>query len=826
MDPIPKRGPIALMTICVVILFLAAFQTAAAQKAMYRTPPQALIDIVDAPPTPLVSIGPNRQWLLLMHRPSLPSIAELAQPELRLAGLRINPKTNGPSRSSYYTKLILLRIEDGHERAIAGLPDAARIADVEWSPDGTHIAFTITGDNGVRLYVADIESGHARMLLDYRLNNVSGNPFSWLSDNRTLLCRVLPEGRGPAPETPEVPTGPIVQQNLGKEAPARTYQDLLKNPHDEALFEHYMTAQCLLVSLDGKTKKLGHPGIIRDVSSSPDRRYILAQIIHRPYSYIVPLYRFPMRIEVWDMDGNVVREVADLPLAEEIPIVFDAVRPGPRSVGWRSDVPATLYWTEAQDGGDPRVESEVRDKVLTLPAPFNGDSIALASLGLRFGGVTWGDTDLALVSERWRKTRQTRTWIVKPGAPAETPRLLFDRSSEDRYSDPGRPMTRRTPAGRSVLLTADGGSTLFFAGDGASPEGDRPFLDRRVLPQAGESQATRLWRSEAPYFERPVDFIDEDRRFVLTQRESLTEPANYFVRDLETGTFRQLTHFPHPTPQLANVQKELIRYDRADGVQLTATLYLPPDYAPSDGPLPLLMWAYPREYKSADAAGQVRTSPYRFVGIRPSGPLPWLALGYAILDGPAMPIIGEGDEEPNDTYIEQLVSNAQAAVDEVVRRGVADPARIAIAGHSYGAFMTANLLAHCDLFAAGIARSGAYNRSLTPFGFQAEPRSFWEAPEIYFAMSPFMHAADIDEPILLIHGQADNNSGTFPLQSKRMYAALKGAGATVRLVMLPHESHGYRARESVLHMLWEMTEWLDLYVKKARQQETIVSGSR
>ena len=507
-----------------------------------------------------------------------------------------------------------------------------------------------------------------------------------------------------------------------------------------------------------------------------------------------------------------------MPLAEEIPIVFDSVAPGPRSFGWRDDASATLYWTEAQDGGDPRVMTDVRDIVHMLPAPFLGDPMALVSLGFRYQGVLWGDDNLALVSERWRKTRRSRTWVVEPGIQNEDPQLLFDRSSEDRYSDPGRPLTRSTALGRSVLLTADDGKTLFYTGEGASPEGDRPFLDKRTLLAGDESQVVRLWRSEVPYYEAPVDFIDPERRFLLTRRESKTAPANYYVRHLESGILRQLTHFPHPTPQLANVQKELVRYQRRDGVQLTATLYLPPDYTPDEGPLPMLMWAYPREFKSANAAGQVRTSPYRFVRVSPTGALPWLTQGYAVFDGPAMPIIGEGDEEPNDTYIEQLVASAKSAVDEVVRRGLADPKRIAIAGHSYGAFMTANLLAHSDLFAAGIARSGAYNRSLTPFGFQAEPRTFWEAPEIYFAMSPFMHAADINEPMLMIHGEADNNSGTFPLQSKRMYSALKGAGATVRLVMLPHESHGYRARESTMHMLWEMTEWLDRYVKNTDEK--------
>ena len=420
-----------------------------------------------------------------------------------------------------------------------------------------------------------------------------------------------------------------------------------------------------------------------------------------------------------------------------------------------------------------------------------------------------------------KKTRQVRAWQVKPGNPETEPKLLIDRSWEDRYNDPGEPMERRTDKGTWVLLTANNGNTLFLSGGGASPEGDRPFLDEFDLTTL---ETKRLFRSEAPYFERPVRVLDIKKKLLLTRKESITEPPNYFLRDLKKNEIKQVTYFPHPTPQLINVQKELIRYKRADGVQMTATLYLPAGYSTDDGPLPMLMWAYPQEYKSADAAGQVTDSPYRFIRVGWYSPLLWLVHGYAVLDNPTMPIIGEGDKEPNDTYVEQLVADAQAAVDEVVRRGVADRDRIAIGGHSYGAFMVANLLAHSDLFRLGIARSGAYNRTLTPFGFQSEERTLWEAPDVYFTMSPFMHADKINEPILLIHGEMDNNSGTFPLQSKRFYSALKGLGATVRLVMLPYESHSYRARESTMHTLYEMTDWMDQYVKNAPKRQGIETG--
>ncbi|RKX26146.1 MAG: S9 family peptidase [Candidatus Zixiibacteriota bacterium] len=800
----------------VMILFLALAATAQEPEQKYMMPPPAIAELIDAPFTPRVSIGPDNEWMLLLKYPGLPSIEEISQPELRLAGLRINPRTNGPSRGWYYTEIVIKKISDGAERNLAGLPDKAHLTNIDWSPDGKLIAFAHTGSDGIELWVADIETAIARRLGDFHLNDAYGSPFEWLSDNETIVARTIPVDRGDPPAKPTVPTGPVIQENLGRKAPARTYQDLLTNVYDENVFDYYATSQIVKVTLRGESTPIGKPDVISSVSPSPDASYLLVETLHHPYSYTVPLYRFPVQTEVWDLDGEVVHEIADLPLADNIPVAFGSVRAGRRSIGWRADTDATLYWTEALDGGDAGIDAEERDRVFMFPAPFDNEPTPLISLSIRFSDISWYNDKLAIISGWWWKTRQIQVWHIYPGSPEKEPRLLIDRSWEDRYNDPGQPLMRQTDKGTYVLLTADKGNTLFLSGAGASPEGDRPFLDEFNLKSL---ESKRLFHSEAPYFERPVRLVDPKKRILLTRRESVTDPPNYFLRNLKKDDLKQITFLPHPTPQLKDVQKELIRYQRADSVQMTATLYLPAGYTTDDGPLPMLMWAYPQEFKSADAAGQVTDSPYRFIRIGWYSPLLFLVHGYAVLDDPTMPIVGEGDEEPNDTYVEQLVASAQAAVDEVVRRGVADPERIAIGGHSYGAFMAANLLAHSDLFKLGIARSGAYNRSLTPFGFQSEERTFWEAPEVYFAMSPFMHADKINEPILLIHGEADNNSGTYPLQSKRFYAALKGQGATARLVMLPHESHGYRARESVMHVLYEMTDWLDRYVKNAKHEE-------
>ncbi len=811
-----------LVTAAAVTLSVALVPDRVAAQAPegYQVPAAGLAALVDAPVTPAVSLSPDQSVMLLMERPALPSIVEVSAPELRLAGIRINPRTNGPSRARPYTDLEL-RTLDGESRRVLGLPAGASIRNVEWAPDGSHVAFTHDAEGGIELWVAEVETARARRLLGAPVNDVYfGSPYEWVSGGRTLIVRAIPEGRGEAPAAPVVPSGPVIQETTGEAAPARTYQDLLTDAHDETLFEHYATSQLLRVDLDGSVLSLGEPMLVASAEPSPDGAYLLVEATHRPFSYLVPAYRFPNRIEVWDMDGNLVRQVADLPLAENVPTAFGSVPTGVRSISWRGDMPATLYWTEALDGGDARAEAEARDRVFTLAAPFEGAPAAIATLPLRYAGVMWSTEGFALVSESWFSTRQRRIYVIDPDDPSEM-RLLFDLSTEDRYNDPGFPMTRATDQGTRVLLTADDGETLFLRGQGASPEGNRPFL-RRLDLASGETQ--ELFRSEAPYYESPVAVIDPERMLLMTSRETNDEPPNYYVRDLEAGTVTAVTDFPHPYPELAAIKKEPMQYQRDDGVPLTATLYLPAGYdATRDGPLPAVVWAYPREFKSADAAGQRTDSPHQFKRVSYWGAVPWVTRGYAVIDNASMPVVGEGEDEPNDTFRDQLVANARAAIDEGVRRGVVDPERVAIGGHSYGAFMTANLLAHSDLFRAGVARSGAYNRTLTPFGFQREERLFWEAPEIYFYMSPFMHAEKVDEPILLIHGEADNNSGTFPIQSIRFYNAIKGLGGTARLVLLPAESHGYVARESILHMLWETDSWLEKYVKNATPREKVTA---
>ncbi|KAL9263834.1 putative glutamyl endopeptidase, chloroplastic, partial [Drosera capensis] len=666
------------------------------------------------------------------------------------------------------------------------------------SNDGQHLSFSVRVDeedgssSKLTVWIANMESGEARPLFqssDVYLNALFEN-FTWVDDSTLLVC-TIPLTRGEPPKKPFVPPGPKIQANEQKNVvQARTYQDLLKDKYDEDLFDYYATSQLVLASLDGTMKLFGPPSVYTSLDPSPDQQYVLIDSIHRPYSYIVPYGRFPKKVELWTVDGRLVRELCDLPLAEDIPIAHGSVRKGRRSINWRADKPSTLYWAETQDGGDAKVEVSPRDIVYTQPAePIDSEQPTIFhKLDLRYGGISWCNDSLALVYESWYKTRRTRTWVISPGSKDVSPCILFDRSFEDVYSDPGSPMLRRTAAGTYVIATIkkenDEATYILLNGSGATPLGNVPFLD---LFDINTGNKERIWESDSEkYYETVVAFISDQngrdlylsKLKILTSKESKTENTQYFLQSWPDKKSSQITNFPHPYPQLTSLHKEMIRYERKDGVHLTATLYLPPGYDPAkEGPLPCLIWSYPGEFKSKDAAGQVRGSPNEFAGIGPTSPLLWLARRFVILSGPTIPIIGEGDEEANDRYVEQLVNSAQAAVDEVVQRGVAHPNKIAIGGHSYGAFMSANLLAHAPhLFSCGIARSGAYNRTLTPFGFQNEDRTLWEATNVYVEMSPYMAANKIKKPILLIHGEEDNNSGTLTMQVDvpfhRLYCSL------------------------------------------------------
>lgn len=792
------------LLVCFLTLIFLGGLSLSAQEP-YKLPREEVIDIVDAPPPPSVSVSPAGDCLLLAQYEAMPSVAYLAQPILRLAGTRIIPGYNSYQTTTFWTSLTLKSIKDGKETPVS-LPQGSKLGFPRWSPDGRWLAFPRLTGTGFELWAVEVKTGKARALTGPVLNSTLSSGFTWLPDSRHLLVYAIAEDRGAPPREPEVPAGPNIQETSGKMAKVRTYQDLLKTPYDEELFDYYFTSQLVEIdAVSGKNRKVGRPGVIMDAEPSPDGNLLLITRIKKPYSYSVPYYSFARSMEIWDREGNFVHLLADLPVEEEVSI--GGVPTGPRSARWRPLKPATLIWVEALDEGNPEKEVPHRDKLLTLSAPFEAESEEVMRIQHRFAGIQWLQREgQAFLSEYDWKRRWRTTYLVNTDDPGQAPIKFIDISAQDRYNDPGRPVSTTTPRGENIVLQDK--DWIYLSGSGASPEGDRPFLDAMNIRTM---EKKRLFQCPEGSYESFVEFVGKSRDQIITQYESKTEPPNYYLVDLKKKVRKALTDYKDPAPQLTGLRKQLINYTREDGVELSGTLYLPPDYREGQR-LPCVIWAYPIEYSDPDVAGQVRGSPHRFTFFRGTSQLFFLTQGYALLDGAQMPVVGD-PKTMNDTFIEQIVSSAKAAIDKLDAMGVIDRRRVAVGGHSYGAFMTANLLAHCDLFSAGIARSGAYNRTLTPFGFQSERRTLWEAPEIYFKVSPFLHAHKINEPVLLIHGEADNNSGTFPIQSERLFHALKGHGATARLVMLPYESHGYRARESVLHVLAEMFEWLDKYVK-------------
>lgn len=784
----------------------------------YQKPPKEILELIDVPLAPATILDSDAEMMIFLYRDQFKSIAELSETEMRLGGLRINPVTNINSRARYYNNLKVKAVDAEQPTQVKGLPKSPRLTNFNWSPDESMIAFTHTTNKGVELWVLNIEDATAKKLTDATINANMRSTINWFRDNSALLVNMLPEDRKELIDTEtSVPTGPTISVSDGKEAQNRTYQDLLKNPNDEYNFEQLARSELIKVNLDGTSSKWMEPKMYSDISFSPDGEYVMVTNIKKPFSYLVPYYRFPSETNVYTNSGELVNMINDVPLIEDLPKGFMAERTGKRDFQWRDDKPATLVYVEALDGGDPEVEATYRDEFFQLEAPFKGDGESILKVKNRGSRILWGDKDMAIASDYWWNTRNTKTYVFNPSDASEEPKIIFDRNYQDVYSDPGNFVTTKNKYGRSVLKLD--GDDAFLMGAGYTEEGQFPFVDKIDL-EDGDTE--RLYKSDFENRkETLVEALDIEDGKILVRIESSVEYPNYYIRDIDSDNdLTQITSFENPFKSLEDVSKEVITYKRDDGLELNATLYLPAGYDKENPEkLPMFMWAYPREFKDKNSASQNTSNANEFTYPYYGSPIYWVNRGYVVLDDASFPIVGEGDEEPNDTFRKQLVANAKAAIDAVDEMGYIDRDRVAVGGHSYGAFMTANLLSHSDLFAAGIARSGAYNRTLTPFGFQSEERSYWEAPDVYYTMSPFMHTDKMKTPLLLIHGEADNNSGTYPMQSERYFNALKGLGATARLVMLPKESHGYSAKESVLHVLWEQDQWLEKYVKNKEEDE-------
>ncbi len=779
----------------------------------YQTPPKDIADLLLAKPTPSVRVDSKAEWMLLSERNSYPTVEELGQPENRIAGLRLNPNNFSPSRQTFINNFTLKNIKTDKTYTISGLPANMLAGNPVWSPSETKIAFTNTTGSKVDLYVIDIATQKATHINKQPLNTVLGASYTWVDDN-TILYKATTQAATNAPKRPITPKGPTVQQNLGKTAPSPTFQDLIKSPYDEQLFEFYATAQ-LIQNKNGVETVVGKPGLIGSFTLSSDKKYMLVRTIKKPFSYLVTANGFPSTISINDMTGKVVKILAELPSTEGTPSGYDNTQNVPRAFDWRDDEAATITWATPLDSGLIKKQVDYHDAVYALSAPFTGEAKELFKTKMRYAGTNWGDASLSLVTEISRSKQLSR--VSRYNTTTGTLELLYERNQTDAYNNPGTPSSSKNKFGRNVIQTTDHGTKILMNNiTGASPKGDLPFLAKFDL---ATKKNEIIWRCSEGVFEVVEDVLDADKLILLTRRESQKDVPNYFIKNLVLKIAdKPITNFSNPYPQLEGVTKEKITYKRADGVDLTGDLYLPKGYnKDKDGPLPVVIWAYPREFNSAADAAQIRGSKDRFTTISWASPIFYVTQGYAILDNAEMPIVASGpDKKPNDDFVAQLKLNAEAAINKLAAMGVGDKNRVAVGGHSYGAFMTANLLAHTNLFKAGIARSGAYNRTLTPFGFQNEDRTYWQAPDLYHDMSPFSYADKIKTPILLIHGEADDNTGTFPINSERLFAAIKGNGGTVRFVFLPYEAHSYRGKENLLHMLWEQNQWLEKYVKNAK----------
>lgn len=798
------------------VLFLLVSQVHAQENTKYQKPPAEILDLVDIQVAPSVFMDQRREFMVLASRDAYKSIAELSQEELRLGGLRIDPKTNIGSRVTYFNKVQLKDIATDKVIEVKGLPAQPRLTNFTWSPDQRKIAMTNTGAEGVEVWVLDMASATAKRLTAARVNANLRYAISWFEDGNSLLVKMISQDRKPLINTEEsIPSGPTISSNDGQKAQNRTYQDLLKTKDDEFNFEQLALSELYRVFLDGKKEKWLGSGMYGKVDFSPDGNYVMVSTVEKPFSYLVPYSRFASKTTIYTKDAKKVETVVEVPLIEDLPQGFMATREGRRNFDWRDDRPSTLVFTMALDGGDPKTEADFRDEVFELEAPFNGEARSILKTVNRYSYIEWATEDVAIAHDFWWPTRNIKTYVFNPAKSSQKPKVISDRNYQDRYSDPGRFVRRRNAMGSYVVVMEKG--KAFLTGDGYTEDGQFPFVDEMDL-KSGKKQ--RLYQS--PYTDKVEDIRDYDpeKNEILVRVESPKEYPNYYFKNLKKGDARQLTHFENPFKGIEDVHKEVIKYKRDDGVELSGTLYLPVGYdKEKKEKMPMILWAYPTEFKDKSTAAQSTKNPNEFTYPYYGSMIYWVARGYVVLDGASFPIVGEGDTEPNDSFRKQLVANAKAAIDAVDKLGYIDRNRVAVGGHSYGAFMVANLLSHSDLFAAGIARSGAYNRTLTPFGFQSEERSYWEAPDVYNTMSPFMHADKMKTPLLLIHGEADNNSGTYPMQSERYFNALKGLGATVRLVILPKESHGYRGKESILHMLWEQDQWLEKHVKNRKEGE-------
>ena len=767
---------------------LAASTSTNAQQIAFQRPPKVFEELALATQTPRPVFNDDCSAIMLLYGNGTVPIADIPTNDLCLATVRIDPNRYCRMIEKGYYKASLKPIPNGEEIEICNLPEGSTIIHAAWYPTGDKVLIFNREKDGVYLYSASLENGSATRISNRRINTTARKFIEWTSDTEFITACVV-EGRQ-APER-GTPIGPVVQESLGKKTRKRTVQGLLRDDFDMQALKFYFTSQLVHFTSSGE-KEIGKPALYRTINISPNREFLMIYRVVEPYSCEAKFMSLKSVVTIEDLEGNIVKTVKQR-----------------SKLSWRSDRPATLIWCVNAKKDNPDYKATIYEQ----DAPFTEDRRIVVRTTKPFEKIYWCNDNLALVVEK-----EKNKVVISSFKPGDSDlHTIVSYNSKNIYDHlPGEPIMVRNHYGRKVLWTNEEGNEVMFIGEGYTPDGQIPNLTLYKLDGGGSKV---IWKSKAPYFEKIIAAKDPTARIFITSRESFEEPTNFYLSNLKKRSRVAITDLPEPYPALKGITRQLLTYKRADGLELKSFVWLPAGYnAKRDGKLPILIWAYPRGYKSAEEAARPKYSLYTHPKIPTTGSsaLFWLTQGYCVMESMAMPLIPmEGHKKANDTFVEQLTMNAEAAIKALSEAGYGDPNRVAIGGHSYGAFMTANLLTHTKLFKAGIARSGAYNRSLTPYGFQDENRDYWSAMELYHEMSPFDHANKLSGALLLVHGNADQNSGTHTIQSERYFQALRGHKKYIRYVELPEDGHTYQIRENILHYLYEANLWLDKYVKNA-----------
>ena len=558
-------------------LVLLSMVMALPAQEKYSKPPKDIEAVLTAQQSPTVSVNPTHDYMMLEQGQRYPSIADLSEPMLRLAGLRINPRTNGPHRDPRIVSLTVKKI-GGSEIKVA-TPADARLSGVAWSEDGKRFAYTNTTNHGIELWTGVTATGATSKVPGVLLNTAcsagagggpggggrggrgggGGGPVRWINGGKSLLVRTSPAGRGKAPALDAPPEGPSIQQSLtGAKGQVATLEDLLKTQQDEKLYEYYCTAQISVVDPStGNANAIGKPGIFSTVDLSPDGKHLLTARIHRPFSYLYSQQAFPKDVEVWDIAGKLEFKLAKVPLADSLPL--ESVQTGPRGWEWHPLEPATVIWWEALDGGLTRQPAKERDKIVKLAAPFTASPTEVLRTEQRFGGMQFSESGkYVFIRESDGGRGRNRTSVMTDGG---KPEVLWSLNSRERYKDPGTVMSKSVH-GHQVVIENNG--VVLLDGLGSSDQGDHPFLDRFDLKT---KKAERIFQCDNSSYEQVTTLLDENGNRFITRWETPTDPPNYFIRSASVaGEKKAITNFPDPAPQIRNIKKELVKYKRPDGV--------------------------------------------------------------------------------------------------------------------------------------------------------------------------------------------------------------------------------------------------------------------